>query len=341
MAATISDIAKAAGVSLATVSRVLNNSGYVKEETKEKILKAIKDYNYTPSAIARSLSKKQTNTIGVIVPDITNPFYGEMIRGITKVAEEHGLNILLWDSHESVEREIKSIQALREHRIRGILITPTSSEDDRNAECIKNLENLGIPVVLIDGHLKYSNFSGIFVDNIQGSYDAVNALIKENHKKIAIITGRMNSKTAQERLEGYERALLENKISINKNYILYGDYSLESGYNLTKDILSMKDKPTAIFTSSNQMTVGALKALSEHNLKTPEDISLIAFDKVDIFNILGLNISYVDGPSTELGEIGMSLLLEFLNSEYNNKEEKKITLTPTLILKGSEKLIKK
>lgn len=340
MSATISDIAKAAGVSLATVSRVLNNSGYVKEETKERILKAIKEYNYTPSAIARSLSKKQTNTIGVIVPDITNPFYGEMIRGITKVAEENNLNILLWDSHESVDREIKSIQALREHRIRGILITPTSSEDDSNAECIKNLKNLGIPVVLIDGHLKYSNFTGVFVDNLQGSFSAINSLINEGHKKISIITGRMNSKTAQDRLLGYKKALTENELPIREDYILYGDYSLDSGYALTKKILTMDDRPTAIFTSSNQMTIGAIKALTEENFKIPEDISLMAFDRIDLFNIIGLNISYVNGPSTELGEIGMNLLLEYLNSEYN-KEVKKITLTPTLVLKGSEKLTKR
>lgn len=340
MATTISDIAKAAGVSLATVSRVLNNSGYVKLETKEKILKIMKDYNYTPSAIARSLSKKQTNTIGVIVPDITNPFYGEVFRGINKVAEDNNFNIILCDSHESIQKEIRSIQSLREHRIRGLLITPTSCEDDQNVDCLNELNNLGIPVVLIDGHLKHSNFSGVFVDNLESSYNAVNSLIHEGHTKIAVITGRMNSKSAQERLNGYKRALAENNIQINDDYIFYGDYTLESGYNLTNKIIELHNGPTAIFTSSNQMTIGAVKSIREKNLSFPEDIALISFDRIDLFNIIGLDISYIDGPTTELGEIGMNLLLEALNSD-DKVDVQTITLKSSLVLKGSEKYYKK
>ncbi|SHE42258.1 LacI family DNA-binding transcriptional regulator [Clostridium fallax] len=339
MAVTINDIAKMAGVSLATVSRVLNNSGYVKDETRKKVLAVIKELNYTPSAIARSLSKNQTSTIGVIVPDIANPFFGEVIRGISEVADNTNLNIILCDSNESIKKELKSIKALREQRIRGLIISPTSADNDVNSEYLKTLNSLGIPVILVDGQLKYSNFSGIFVDNIKGSYDAVEALIKEGHKKIAIITGRMSSKPAKDRLLGYEKALIMNNIPLDPQYIFYGDYRQESGYNLTKEILSLKEKPTAIFVSNNLMTLGCINALFESNYKIPDDMSLISFDRIDLLNILGLKISHINGPSIELGRIGMNLLLDSLQKP-EDLELKKITLTPELVLLGSEKLIK-
>lgn len=339
MAVTINDIAKEAGVSLATVSRVLNNSGYVKDETRKKVSEVIKKLNYTPSAIARSLSKNQTSIIGVIVPDIANPFFGEVIRGISEIADNNNLNIILCDSNESIKKELRSIKALREQRIRGLIISPTSADNDVNSEYLKTLNGLGIPVVLVDGQLKYSNFSGVFVDNIKGTYDAVETLINEGHKKIAIITGRMTSKPAKDRLLGYEKALIMNNIPLNPEYVFYGDYSQESGYSLTKEILKLKEKPTAIFVSNNSMTLGCIGALFEKDYKIPEDISLVSFDRIDILNTLGFKISHINGPSIELGRIGMNLLLDALRNPKNS-EIKKITLTPELVLLGSEQLIK-
>ena len=338
MAVTINDIAKEAKVSLATVSRVLNDSGYVKDETRKRVLDVIEKFNYTPSAIARSLSKNVTSTIGVVVPDITNPFFGEVIKGISEVAERNNLNIILCDSNENMDKELKSIKTLREQRIRGLIISPTSVENDVNSEYLKALNNLRIPVILVDGHLKYSNFSGVFVDNIRGSYDAVEVLIKEGHKDIAIITGRMNSKPAQDRLLGYEKSLMSNNININKDFIMYGDYSLESGYNLTKELLAKPNRPTAIFVCNNLMTIGCLKALRENSLSIPRDIALMAFDKIDVLDILGINLSHIEGPSTKLGEMGMKLLIDSINNPENN-EIKNIILNPTVVLKGSEMLV--
>ncbi|MBU5590250.1 LacI family transcriptional regulator [Clostridium sp. MSJ-4] len=336
MAVTISDIAQKAGVSLATVSRVLNDSGYVKEETREKVLKVIKELNYTPSAIARSLSKNKTNTVGVIVPEITNPFFGEVIKGITQVAEENGLNIILCDTDESKEKELKALKVLTEQRIQGIIITPTSAEDEFNSEYLKTLENMGIPIVLVDGNVKYTTFNGVFVDNIKGSYEATEALIKEGHRKIGIITGRMNSKPAKDRYLGYQKALLMNNIPLDDKYVFYGDYKESTSYNLTKNILKMDDRPTAIFVCSNMMTLGCLKALYEDRINIPNDIALVTFDRIEILNILGFNISYVNGPSVEMGKLGMQMLVDILNNK-NKNEIRRITLLPDLVLKGSEK----
>ncbi|MCY6483133.1 LacI family DNA-binding transcriptional regulator [Clostridium aestuarii] len=339
MAVTISDIAKKAGVSQATVSRVLNNSGYVKQETREKILKIIKELNYTPSAIARSLSTNKTNTIGVIVPDINNPFFGEIIKGISEVADKHNLNIILCDTDERMEKELKALQLLKEQRIQGIIITPTSVEDEFNSEYLNTLENLGIPIVLVDGHVKYSTFNGVFVDNIKGAYEGVEAFIKAGHRKIAIITGRMNSKPAKDRLIGYKKALARNHIPIDEKYIFYGDYKQESGYDFTKHILKMEDRPTAIFVCSNMMTLGCIKALYEEKLSIPEDIAIIGFDRVDVLNIVGMNISFIDGPTIEMGRIGMEMLINALKNK-KNRMINKITLIPKLVLKGSENYIK-
>lgn len=340
MAVTICDIAKKAGVSLATVSRVLNNSGYVKHETRERILKIINELDYTPSAIARSLSKNKTNTIGVVVPDINNPYFGEIIKGISIIADKNNLNIILFDTDEDIQKEIKALKVLKEQRIEGVIITPTSAENEFNSEYLNSLQNLGTPVVLVSGEVKCSDLSGVFVDNIKGAYEAVNVLVKQGHKNIGIITGRLESKPARDRLIGYKKALLENGLPVKEEYIYYGDYRQDSSYNIVKSIINSKDKPTALFISNNLMTLGCIKALMEEGLKVPDDISIISFDKVDILNALGMNISFLDDSTINLGSTAMEMLLENLNS--NKKANvKRITVLPKLILKGSEKYIEK
>ncbi|WP_291632373.1 LacI family DNA-binding transcriptional regulator [Clostridium sp.] len=338
MAVTINDIAKEAQVSHATVSRVLNNSGYVKDETREKISRVIKELNYTPSAIARSLSTSKTNTIGVIIPDINNLFFGEIIKGITEIADEHNLNIILCDTDEDKDKELKAINVLKQQRIQGLIITPTFYKDSGNGENLNALKGLGIPIILIDGHIEYLDFSGVFINHVKGAYDGTVALIKEGHRKIAIITGDMKSRPAKERLLGYQEALEANNIPIDNEYILYGDYTYQTAYKITKRILNMDNRPTAIFVSSNTTILGCIKAFYEEKLSIPKDMAIIGFDKVDVLNIIGMNISFINGPSIELGRIGMKMLLENLNG-LDPTEIKRVTILPELVLKGSEKYI--
>ncbi|QZY56401.1 LacI family DNA-binding transcriptional regulator [Crassaminicella profunda] len=340
MPITINDIAKESGVSRATVSRVLNDSGYVKDETRQKVLKAIKELNYTPSAIARSLSTRKTNTIGVIVPEINDPFFGEIIKGVSQVADDHNLNIILFNTDDNVEKELKALQLLKEQRIQGILITPTFSKEKENREYLGTLEKFGIPVILIDGHVKYENFSGVFIDHIKGAYDGTESLIKEGHKKIAIINGQMDSRPAKERFIGYKKALAMNNIPLEERYIFYGEYKYEHAYEITKEILKMEDPPTAIFVSSNMMILGCIKAFYEEKINVPQDIAIIGFDKLEVLNIIGMNISCINGPTLELGRKGMKMLIDRLNDE-KNKEIRRMTLLPEIILNGSEKYVEK
>lgn len=218
-----------------------------------------------------------------------------------------------------------------------MIITPTSVEDEFNSRYLAAIENVGIPVVLLEGNVKYSNFSGVFIDNIEGAFKGTEALIKNGHTKIAIITGRMNSQSAKDRLVGYKKALAINNIPLNEDYIFYGDYRMESGYELTNKMLSMKDKPTAVFVSSNMMTIGCVKSIFQHNCKIPGDMAVMGYDDLDMMSLFGVNISYVSVPTMELGMKSMNMLLEELD-KGKDREIKRIILSPKVVLKGSEKM---
>lgn len=335
---TITDVAKKSGVSLATVSRVLNNSGYVKDETRERVLNVIKDTNYSPSAIARSLSKNRTNTIGVIVPDITNSYFGEIIKGISEVAEVSDLNIILFNTDNNIEKEIKALDALKSQRIRGAIMTPNFGDDELNSKYISKLENLDIPIVLVAADVKYANLNGVFVDNMKGAFDATNILIKEGHTKIGIIRGHKSSKAAMDMFMGYHKALCGSNIEIREDYNYFADYRLDIAYDITKNILKMQDRPTALLVSSNMMTLGSVKAIMEEKLSIPDDMAIIGINKIDVFDLVGIGITYVDDSAYELGGTAMGVLNELISKE-GISEVKRITIKPTIVLKGSEKKV--
>lgn len=340
MGITLKDIAKESGVSIATVSRVLNNSGYVKEETRKVIEDTIIRMNYTPSVVTRTLSRNENITIGVVIPDINNPFFCEVIKGIATIADKENLNLIICDTDEQIEREFKALKMLKETKIQGLIITPTSDKNEFNCEYIEALESMKIPLVLIDRDVKYSNYDAVFLDNIKGAYDATNVLIKEGHKKIAIIAGPTSSKPGRDRVRGYEKALLMNKLRIDSKYIFHGDFKQESGYAITKEILNMKDRPTAIFACNNMMNLGCIKALYEENFKIPQDIALIGFDEIEILNVLEINISAVSRPTSEMGQVAMEILVDKIKNKEKIKA-KRFIFAPKLNLKGSEKLISK
>ncbi len=339
MAVTIDDIAKKAGVSSATISRVLNNSSYVKEETREKILKIIEEMNYVPSAIARSLSKRETSTIGIVVPDITNSYFGEIIKGISKIAEEADLNIILFNTNNNVKSELKALEEIKKHRLKGVIMTPGFGDTKFQYEFIEAIKSINIPIVLVSADLNYITLSGVFVDDILGGYLATKSLIENGHNEIGIITGMMSSSSAVNRLSGYKRALKENNISINYEYIKEGKFKLEEAYKLTKDFLRMENPPTAIIACSNRMTLGVIKALIQQKINIPNDISIIGFNRVELMDIVGINLSYIEDSPIALGESSIRLLLDIFNSKEEEYEIKRINIPPRLILKGSEKKI--
>lgn len=340
MGVTISDIAKRAKVSSTTVSRVLNDSGYVKEETRLKVMKAIKEMNYTPSAIARSLSKSETNTIGVIVPDITNSYFGEIIKGISEIAEHNNLNIVLFNTDNSLEKELKAMKSAKEQRIEGIIMTPGFGEGRFNSDYIKIINNLNIPIVLVSADIKFINLNGVFVDNIKGGFDATNLLIKEGHTKIGILTGLLSSDPVIDRLEGYKKALQENNIEVVDKYIFNGEFKFSKSFEITKKILKMENPPTALVVCSNMMTMGVVRAVTESNKKIPDDLAIIGFDKLQYLDMVGLNITYIEDSPIKLGQSSMEMLCNIINDK-SKRSIRRITIAPRIIRKGSEKKISK
>jgi len=336
------DVALRAKVSVATVSRVMNQSGYVSEETKELVLKTFNELANEDSIFSQSISNRKTNIIGVVIPDIANPFFAEVIKGISVVADKHNVSLLVCNTEERIEKELKYLELFKTNTILGLLITPKTDQVQYNSQYLYQLEVLGVPIVLIDRGINLSHFNSVFVNNVTGSYDAVNALISEGHEKIAIISGPMSSKPGRERFYGYENAMRVNNMEINDEYVFFGDFKLESGYEITKNILELNDRPTAIFASNNMMALGSVKALIENGIKIPDDMAFIGFDDVDMFEIMNLNISTVSRPTVKMGEVAAEMLFDLIgDKQVKHTSIKEILLETRLVLRGSEKLVKK
>lgn len=340
MATTIRDVAKRAGVSIATVSRVINNTDTHNEETRDKVNEAIKSLNYKPNVSARALQKNTVSkVIAIVVPDLGNPFFTDVIKGVSSVAQSEGYEIFVCDTDEKVDKEVKVLDMLRFQNIAGLIITPESHDEDHNAESLYKMENAGIPIVLVDRDVKFHDFDAVFLDNFKGAYDAVSALADEGHKRISIIAGPISSKPGKDRFNGYRTALENKNIEYNSELVKFGDFRWKSGYELAGQLLSMEERPTAIFVSNNLMTLGCISAINEANLKIPDDISLIGFDDVDVFKMLGLKISVVNRPTTQMGEEAATILFQKMNLSQGKKPKarKRMILSLQLKLRGSEK----
>ena len=328
----VKDIAIKSGVSMATVSRYLNKSGYVKEETRQLIKKAIAEIK------GEDKSYSQLKNIAVVLPDLSNMFFTDVLKGINEEAGKLGCNVLAFDSNEEIEKEINIIESLKDLNISGLIITTTVNN---NMEIIKkhiqNMNSLEIPIILIDRDLRFCDFDGVFIDNKKGAFDGVDTLISEGHKEIAIITGPLQYKPGIERLEGYKQAYESNELSVNEKNIYEGDFQVDSGYRLTKEIIKNNKDVSAIFISNNMMTLGAINALNEMKIKIGEDISILGFDDLDFFNYVGLNISVVSRPTSEMGKIGFNILYKKLSDDEPSSTQN-IILKPTVLLRGSEKL---
>lgn len=334
----IKAIANATGVSSATVSRVINNSGYVKDETRQKVLKVIQENNYIPSAVARSLSTQDTSTIGVIIPDIENPFFSSVIRGISDVAEMNDFNILFFGTNETAAMEHSFLKTVQSQRLKGVIIAPVSEIDMETRDYLLRLDSTGIPVVLIDRDIKDTNFDGVFVDNVKSSYEGVEALIKAGHRRIAIITGPNTSKPGKERLLGFKKVMKAYKLDIPPEYIASGDFKVLKAYDKTEELLALPNPPTAIFTSNNLTTLGCLKYLTEKKIQIGKDLSVLGFDDIEMLRMIDFKLSVIDRDVNMQGKEAMNILLHRLENPKQSKGPKRIILPHHIILRGSEQI---
>ncbi len=335
--ANIYEIAKEAGVSIATVSRVMNRSASVSEKSTRRVLEAVQKLNYVPNSMARSLSTCLSTSIGVVVPDINNPFFSKILQGVTTVADEHGFQVLLYSTDEDAAREQKILHTMREHRLRGIIITPVSEYSRDTLLQLQDFAARSIPVVLLDREVDDNRFDRVVTRDEEGVYRAIKFLIVGGHQRIAIVTGPQHSRPGKERLRGYERALSEFGLPLHREYVRHGDFRVQRAYEETLALCKLPEPPTAIFASNNMTTLGCLRAFSQLGLEVGKDISLIGFDDIDTLNWLNYNISTVCRDVYEMGRRAMRLLLNCFEQESASGHSQRESLPTDLVLRGSEK----
>ncbi|MDO4484168.1 MAG: LacI family DNA-binding transcriptional regulator, partial [Clostridia bacterium] len=344
MKVSIQTIADLAGVSTATVSRVFRGDSYVKEETRRLIEAIAEENGYKPRGYhKRETARSDDMLIGLAVADITNPFFSTIIRHTTEFFEQHDIECVMCDLNENPSREIRCLSMLKQKSISGIIISPTSESAEYNAAYLKELHGSGLPVILLDRDIKGIGLSGVFQNNQDGAYVAVDTLIREGHRKIAFIAGPLTSKPGLDRMMGYMDGLKAHRLEVNQEYILYGDFRQESGYRLTKQLLADHPEVTAIFPSNNMMACGALKAIYETGLRIPEDIGFISYGKPEFSpDMHNGGISYLKEPMEQMAVESAQLMLELLNRGKKTRLQspKRVSFDTIPVLKGSEKMLR-
>jgi len=327
---TMKDIAERAGVSVATVSRVLNNSKPVSEELRDKVLKVVKETGYKPNALARSLIKQRTGTIGVIIPDLDNETFADLIKGIELILDENDYVLVVTNTMGQVEKELEMFHLFEEKRVDGIIFSGVSLTEEHK-EFFSNFE---IPTVVVGQQFKELNFPSVTIDNFQAAFDMTQYLIDLGHKKIAMIRGPMYDQQAgKERVLGYKTALRENNLEIKDDYINQGDFTIESGYQAMVEIFENEDKPTAVFAASDKMAIGALNYCLDKGLKVPEDISIAGFDDMELATAIRPELTTIHQDQVQKGIKTAELLLEMMEKE--KKEVYNIQLPYSLIKRQS------
>ncbi|MBN2795936.1 MAG: LacI family DNA-binding transcriptional regulator [Clostridia bacterium] len=336
---TLKDVAKKAGVGVGTASRVLNNQAHVSEDKRERVLEAIKALNYQPDAIARSLKTKSTHNIGVILNDITNPFYSELFRGLETEAKHSEYSIVFLDLFLQGDNWIDPVLSFYRSKVDGIVFVGSTVTE----EILEACNNYDLPFVYASAALDIPKNSveavySVDINNESAAYDATKSLLELGHKDIALILGSEDDKNSTYfRKIGFERAMSENGVFINEDWVLYGQFSFESGYDAMKKILSSGNIPSAVFAISDLMAIGAAKAIFEAGLRIPDDISVMGFDGIQNSIYFYPEISTVKQPRYEMGLLAARKLVQLIQGI--EVEETQTILEHEVILRASIKRI--
>jgi LacI family transcriptional regulator len=325
--ATIYDVAARAGVSTATVSRFLAGQPI---RDAEAVRRAVVDLGYTPNAVAQSLKSGRRGAIGVVVPDVTNPFFAAVLKGLEQASRGFEYRVLLANSDESAELEGEILADLA-GRVDGFILAPAHEQDAAPLQ----LHAAGVPVVLIDRELEGGDpFDVVLVDNEGGARAAATHLAGLGHTRIALISGPTNTTPGRGRRDGFLAGLAEAGLEVDPRYDLVGDFREESGQQLTLHLLALDEPPTAIFTANNLMTVGALKALRDMRVRVPEDMSIVGFDDLTLGLLLQPPLTCIERPDVEQGMLAMRLLLSRLTDKAADKP-RRIVLETRLLVRES------
>ncbi|MBN1535458.1 MAG: LacI family DNA-binding transcriptional regulator [Anaerolineales bacterium] len=330
MTIRIKDVAKLAGVSTATVSRVLANKEYIKESTKKKVLHAIEELGYQPSRIARSLRVNSSQIIGLLVSDIQNPFFTTLARAVEDIAFANDYAVFLCNTDEDINKESIYIDLMISERVAGMIITPTS---EHNSPCKKIIVTHKIPIVVVDRQVFGCDVDTVVLNNQKGAYELITHFIQKGHKRIAAIVGHSEITTGRERYQGYESALKDNKIPIIPELIKFGSPKEDVGYKFTNELLDLEDRPTALFLGNNLLTMGALKAINERGLSVSKDISIAAFDETVWSKLIKPPLTVVTQPTYEMGIKSAELILSRIKDP--SKPTEFVQFEPKILIRSS------
>lgn len=326
---TLIDVAKKAGVSPITVSRVINKTGHISPKMLERVNQAIAELGYVPNELARSLRLKRTNTLALILTDITNPFFTIIARGVEDTANQAGYNVIFYNTDESVEKEKKSFNLILQNQVDGVLLVPATS----SSKLVDLINEQGLPLVVLDRAVP-SKTDGVQCDSTGGAYQLVKLLIGLGHRRITMINGPVDVSTSLDRLTGYKQAMAEAGLQ-NFEACYFGRFEQNSGYELTKKVMAQFPRPTALFAANNLIAIGTLMALHDLNLRVPEDVAVVGFDDLPLDLVVKPFLTVVAQPAYEMGKKATELLIERINGARPEGDYQSIVLPVELIVRAS------
>jgi len=351
---TIRDVARLAGVAPITVSRVINNSGYFTDETRQRVEEAIHTLGYMPNSLARSLRSHKTRTLALVLTDITNPFWTTVARGVEDAASDAGFSVILGNTDESDVEQERYLRIILEKQVDGVLLVPSGEPH----EPVSTIRRQNVPVVVLDRRVSSDlDVDSVRSDSVQGAYELVRLLIKLGHRRIAALTGPQDVSTAVDRVSGYRQALHE--AGLDWEMVLYGEYDLasgfrlanialenegrptfsehdlSSGFELTSKALRANPRPTAFFAANNFLAIGALRALRAHNLQVPEQVALVGFDDLPESLVVDPFLTVAAQPAYEMGYKATELLMARLTGRAPENCQEIILPTQLIVRRSS------
>jgi LacI family transcriptional regulator len=328
--ATIKEVAKLAGVSTATVSNVINNTKYVSDEVKKQVYKAMSELNYVPNSLAKSLRVRESHLIGLMISDISNPFFSLVVRGIEDALAQEGYNVLLCNTDSNIDKEREYLKVLQGKRIDGIIVSSSGNSE----EYFKEMWEIDLPLVFLNRCPKPLISDSISTNNFEGALLATEHLIQHNYRKIGIITGPQNISTGRDRFKGFKQAIRQHDLTLHDHFIKYGLFTMESGYELMKELMSDSSRPEAVLVSNNLMTLGAYQYIQESGIRIPEDLAIIGFDDPEWAAIAHPPLTSVRQPAYEQGAEAARLIIKKINNTAADKPQE-IYFSPSLIIRKS------
>ena len=331
---TIYDIAKALNITAATVSRALNNNPKISQSTRKLVLETANKMNYKQNKLALALRSGKSNNVGVIVPRINTNFFASVIRGIEEELHPEGYQVIICQTHEDENREIENINTLLNAQVDGILMSISNLPDENN-HYIERVIQKNIPLIFFDRKKEIKNVSSVTIDDYLASYQTTQHLLEQGCDKIAYFSGDRSLEIYEDRYRGYEQALLDNNIPINKDYIINIKSNVVEGREAVEKLLALKNPPNAIFSTSDFAALGAIQQLKEHDIKIPEDFCVFGFGNEPFTKFMELSISSVDQAPLEMGKTAAQVFLKKINNKENKKSEIQVVLMPKLMIRQS------